>query len=302
MNNQPTIDKLLITGASGFLGQSILNHIATDTFKQIYALSRSPLPKELTERKRIQRISASLAEVEKYQTYLGPDTAVIHCAAATGKCSRDDYFEVNTTGTQHIVQASHQKGVKKFLHTSTVAVSFDDIKHYHYATSKLEAERHVEQSEIQYIILRPTIILGNNAPQCALLKKLIVNPFALLPSGGRNLLQPIHVDDLANAMIELVLDAPFSKEVIEIGGNDTLSLKEFIGKLNGNKRTLNLPIPISLLEQVLRIMEHLKFNFLPITAGQLCFFKNNIVARKNSRQFNIKYPLSDLIKCCNNVD
>ena len=298
MHTQPTIENLFITGASGFLGQSILKNLEVGAFKQIHALCRSSLPTELTNDKCINVIRASLAEVDKYKEYLTPGTTVIHCAAATGKCSKKDFFDVNTEGTRHILEASSEQGIRKFLHTSTVAVTFDDISHYHYATSKREAESCVKKSHLQYIILRPTVILGRGAPQCALLKRLTIKKIALLPAGGRTTLQPIHVDDLANAIIRLVLHEPFSGEVIEIGGNDVLSLREFIGKLNGDSKILNIPIPIKPLELLLLMLERVGIGFLPVTAGQLGFFKNNIVAKKSDKNFEIKNQLPDLIEGC----
>ena len=129
MHTQPTIENLFITGASGFLGQSILKNLEVGAFKQIHALCRSRLPTELTNDKCINVIRASLAEVDKYKQYLTPGTTVIHCAAATGKCSKKDFFDVNTEGTRHILEASSEQGIRKFLHTSTVAVTFDDISH-----------------------------------------------------------------------------------------------------------------------------------------------------------------------------
>jgi nucleoside-diphosphate-sugar epimerase len=298
MHTQSTLENLFITGASGFLGQSILKNLKVGSFKKIYALCRSGLPTELMNDKSIHVIRASLSEVDKYQQYLTPATTVIHCAAATGKCSKNDFFDVNTEGTRHILQASSRQGVGKFLHISTVAVTFDDINHYHYATSKREAENCVKKSPLQYIILRPTVILGRCAPQCALLKRLTIKKIALLPAGGHTTLQPIHVDDLANAIIHLVLHEPFSGEVIEIGGNDVLSLRDFIGKLNGDNKTLNIPIPIKPLELLLLMLERVGIDFLPVTAGQLGFFKNNIVARKSDKNFEIKNQLSDLIEGC----
>lgn len=298
MQTQSTLENLFITGASGFLGQSILRNLEIGAFKKIYALSRSMLPATLINGKSIHVIQASLAEVDKYQQYLTPSTSVVHCAAATGKCSKKEFFDVNTEGTRHLLQASSSQGVGKFLHISTVAVSFDGISHYHYATSKQEAENCVKKSHLQYIILRPTVILGKDAPQCALLKRLTIKKIALLPAGGHTTLQPIHVDDLANAVIRLVLHEPFSGEVIEIGGNDILSLRDFIGKLNCDNKTLNIPIPIKPLELLLLMLERVGIDFLPVTAGQLAFFKNNIVARKNDKNFEIKYQLSDLVEGC----
>jgi NADH dehydrogenase len=142
------------------------------------------------------------------------------------------------------------------------------------------------------------VILGRGAPQCALLKRLTIKKIVLLPAGGRTTLQPIHVDDLANAVVRLVLHEPFSGEVIEIGGNDILSLRDFIGKLNCDNKTLNIPIPIKPLELLLLMLERVGIDFLPVTAGQLAFFKNNIVARKNDKNFEIKYQLSDLVEGC----
>jgi nucleoside-diphosphate-sugar epimerase len=58
MQTQSTLENLFITGASGFLGQSILRNLEIGAFKKIYALSRSMLPAKLINGKSIHVIQA----------------------------------------------------------------------------------------------------------------------------------------------------------------------------------------------------------------------------------------------------
>jgi len=271
---------LFLTGASGFLGSRLLEQLDPAAFSTITLLCRSEpvLPARLAAAANVEVVRASLAQVERYAGRLGPETVVLHLAAVTGKADRAEYFSVNTHATGLLVSAAEQAGVAGFLFISSIAVSFSERQGYHYAESKEQAEQLLQDSELSWCILRPTIILGEASPIWQSFLVLARKPLIVLPGDGRTLIQPIEVNDLVRLMLDIVSTGRFDNEVLEIGGPDTISLDEFVQKIRtaiGSRRARIVHLPLGLLLGTLRAVERVFPSLLPVSSGQFASFCND---------------------------
>ena len=94
-------------------------------------------------------------------------------------------------------------GVRRFIHVSTIAVAFKNRTHYPYARSKELAEEAVRQSGMNYVIIRPTIVLGLASPVWQALVRAATSLLPVIPGSGRALIQPVWVDDVVDALTGL---------------------------------------------------------------------------------------------------
>jgi nucleoside-diphosphate-sugar epimerase len=266
---------IFLTGANGFLGRRVLTLFGACPQRRIACLVRTK-PAE-SQPKNVEFVLGDLLKGETYAHALAGCDAVIHLAAATGKHAPEEYFRINRDGSKILMAAAQRAGVQRFLYVSTIAVKFPDKSHYPYAQSKEQAELAVQQSSLDWTIVRPTMTFGKDAPVLDGLSRLASLPVVPIFGDGRNPVQPIVADDLATSLIAMLGDESMIGRTVEIGGPEVLSIEDLLFRIRrslgrGNAPALHLPArPIvaclSLLEPWLRPL-------LPFTAGQVSSFTN----------------------------
>ena len=282
--------RVFVTGGSGFVGRRLIPQLTAANWK-VVALDRSGSiaagPGDS-----VVAIRGELTDPATYQDALKGCEAVVHLAASTGRASADEHFRVNAEGTDAVVRACRTAGVGQLLFVSSIAVTFPDLRGYHYAETKKKAEEIVRASGLRYLIVRPTMILGSGAPILASLEKLATLPVAVLPGDGRARVQPVHVDDVAASLAAALATAPFAADVAALGGPETVSFEDLLRRIRAARRGASGPlvrVPLPLLQLPLRIAEAAGLiRFLPVTAGQLSSFRFDGIAPSDQGTAGVK--------------
>lgn len=180
--------KILITGASGFIGSFIVEEALRRGF-ETWAAVRGSSKKDFLQDNRIHFIELNLSSEEQLVARLKEHQFdyVVHAAGVTKCLNNSDFFRINTEGTKHLVQAlmKTQQPLKRFVYLSSLSVygaiheqqPYTEIKeddtpqpNTAYGKSKLETECWLEANNQQltansqpafpYVILRPTGVYG----------------------------------------------------------------------------------------------------------------------------------------------
>jgi nucleoside-diphosphate-sugar epimerase len=271
---------IFITGAGGFLGKRLVARLTGEN-RNLVCLERTNPTDALAG---VQIVRGDLLDPEGYANALAGCDTVIHLAAATGKCPPAQYMQVNRNGTRDLVQAAAQAGVKRFVFVSTIAVTFQNISGYHYAESKKQAEAVVTRSGLNWTIVRPTMILGRNAPLLQSLSRLASLPVMPVFGDGRVPVQPVFVDDLANCMAAILCQPGFNSQTLEIGGPEILDIEKLLQRIRsslGKGEASVCHLPVHFIAACLKWIEPVARPLLPFTAGQLASFSNPGTAREN---------------------
>jgi nucleoside-diphosphate-sugar epimerase len=211
--------KILVTGATGFIGGEIASKLLSEKFKVI-GLSRNKieqkselkiLPADITNEEEVGRI----AEAESFD-------AVIHCAGLAhqfGEVEKERFENVNVRGTRNILELAVKTKAKHFIFLSSTAVyglqnnPMDESSKCNpenfYAESKLKAEavcREIcEKNNISLTIFRPPPVLGErgvgNVPR--LIEAINKRRFFWI-GNGENKKTLIYVGDIAEACLTLL--------------------------------------------------------------------------------------------------
>ena len=265
---------IFLTGAGGFLGRSVLAEISEKGLPAVCLIHKKEpahAPPNVTF------LRGDLLRPEGYEAALAECGAVLHLAAVTGKQSPSDYRRVNRDGAAALVEAARRAGVPRFLYVSTVAVNFRVRQRYYYAESKREAEDIVARSGLRWTIVRPAIILGENAPVLDSLSRLAMLPAVVVFGDGRVPVQPVFVDDLAASLLAMLERPELENCTLEVGGPEVLSIEDLmlrIRRVRGAGSAPVLHLPVNLIVRCLSLLEPLLRPLLPITAGQLSSFTN----------------------------
>ena len=172
--------KILITGASGFIGSFIVEEALRQGF-ETWAAVRKSSSREWLQDERIKFIELSLNSKEQLVEQLRSKNFdyVVHAAGVTKCLNRQDFRRINTEGTKNLAEAliELQMPLKRFVYLSSLSIfgaikeeqPYEDIRendtpkpNTEYGRSKLEAEKILDSlgSRIPYIILRPTGVYG----------------------------------------------------------------------------------------------------------------------------------------------
>ncbi len=192
---------ILVTGGRGFLGSRIVEEL----------LEQGCTPSFSTRRKDVgARPSGARPTFIDLKAVTSRDLegfdAVIHSAALKpGALQEAEYKEVNAEGTRHLVEACGKAGVRRFVHISTMAVEAD--RDDAYSTSKREAERHVQASDLHWTIVRPGAVYGLSEWWIAYLSLMKKKKLIPVIGDGEYLLHQIYVKDCARAIVGVVSEA-----------------------------------------------------------------------------------------------
>ncbi|NIJ11421.1 uncharacterized protein YbjT (DUF2867 family) [Saccharomonospora amisosensis] len=240
--------KVLVTGGSGFLGRHLLPQ-AIERGHQVVAIARSS---------RAARVVAELGATPIAGDLDDPAAT----DAAFTDAGADALVNLASLGFGHapvIVSAAEEAGLKRAVFVSTTAVTTTIA-----AASKrvrLEAEETVRASALDWTIIRPTMIYGAPGDRniARLLSALRRTPILPVPGGGNRLLQPVHVDDLAAAVLTAVESPAASGRTYDVAGPEPMPLAELLAeaiRATGSRARL-VPVPLRPAIRMLSLYERL---------------------------------------------
>jgi nucleoside-diphosphate-sugar epimerase len=209
--------RVLVTGGSGFLGRFVIRRLV-ETSVDVVALARSR-----EARRAVAAIHATPVDGD-----LDDSPSVLAAFTASGA---ERLINLASLGFGHaptIVAAAEAAGFERSVFVSTTAI-FTTLPAASRQT-KVAAEDTIRSSGLNWAIARPTMIYG--APGDRNLERLLRHlrrlPVVPAPGGGRGLQQPVHVEDVAAAVIALCDDDGAAGAELNIAGPDPLSLREVI--------------------------------------------------------------------------
>ena len=252
--------KVLITGASGFIG-SFLVEAALAKNWQTWAAIRSSSSKEYLQDERIRFIELDYVDKEKLKDQIsqhlsqhGPWDYVIHNVGITKCVNPNDFDTINYLYSKHLIEALQESGAipEKFVLMSTLGAHHSQAR-TRYGESKLKAEKYLKsQTAFPYIILCPTGVYGPRDKDYYLVLKMLQSGVDCAAGLKPQKLSFIYVKDLAKAAI-MALESPISNKSYFISDGDNYSDIEYAKmakKALGKKHTLRLRIPLFILHAV----------------------------------------------------
>ena len=212
--------KILITGASGFIGSFIVEEALRRGF-ETWAAVRKSSSREYLQDERIKFIELNLSSKEQLMEQLKPHQFdyVVHAAGVTKCLNKDDFRRINTEGTKNLAEAliALQMPLKRFVFVSSLSIfgaireqqPYEEIRETDtpqpntaYGRSKLEAERYLDSlgSRIPYIILRPTGVYGPREKDYFIMAKSIQQHSDFAVGYKRQDITFVYVEDVVQAV------------------------------------------------------------------------------------------------------
>lgn len=252
--------KVLLTGATGFVGSHILDRLLAR------GIATAVLLRESSNRRFVQQHIdkvdlrfGSIAEQESIERALEGATHVIHCAGITRAFRNAEFYQTNHIGTRNVVEAVNRRAgqIQRLLHVSSLAAvgpvqpgqraREDDPPHpvSHYGKSKLAGENEVRQKCLtDFVIVRPPAVFGprdDGFVQMFRTVKAHVRPVFL---GGIREMSFVFAPDLAEGIVNCLLQPAASRRTYFIAGSEIISPAGFAEEIAVQMGVWTLPVPL----------------------------------------------------------
>jgi NADH dehydrogenase len=258
-----------VFGGTGFLGRRLVQRLAAGGATLRIAV-RSPSSEPTAVRADVrdrQSVAAALA---------GADAVVNAVSAYVEK--RDVTFDsVHVHGARALAEEAARAGVARLVLVSGIGA--DAQSRSPYIRSRGRGELAVREAFPRATIVRPSAMFGPGDALFAGLADLVrILPAVPLIGGGRTRLQPVYVDDVADAISRILSRPDTAGQTFELAGPHTYTLRELVGlalRLMRKQRPL-VPLPFALAEIQARLFELLPSP--PLTTAQVDLLRSDNLA------------------------
>ncbi len=208
---------------------------------------------------------------------------MIHTVAVPTE-RKQRFAEVNVAGVANVVAEARRAGVGRIVHMG--ALGGDPASPYPYLRSKGEGEALVTGSGIAHVVLQPSLLFGEGDDFFPRLAFSLLFPIVPVPGDGKARFQPVHVDDIAQALVAAVQRREISG-VHQIGGAEPVTYDEMLAETMRatGKRRLTVHVPVPLMKPAAFAMG-LVMSDPPVTIPQL-----DLLAVDNTPRVNALEPV-----------
>lgn len=255
--------KVFVTGGTGFTGSRAVPLLLKNGY-QVRCLRRTTSDRSLLPQPEIEWVNGDLSDPGHLSTLMQGTDALVNVAS------------LGFGHAPSIVQAAQTAGIRRAIFVSTTAI-FTRLSAKSKET-RLAAEKTIRDSGLQYTILRPTMIYGSRRDRnmWRLIQFMRISPVVPVFGSGDYLQQPIHVDDVAQAIVSCLSRDQTIDKSYNISGKHPLTYNEVIDTLARklNRRVRMLHFPSGPVVSLLTFFERLHIP-LPIKAEQVLRLNEN---------------------------
>ncbi len=269
--------KILITGASGFIGR-VLTKVLCEKGYTVHATINNnfsyidPMGDYIRSKKLCLFQNINVNSKTCWDEALKGVEVIIHLAGKAHLLNKkdsndyDDFYEVNVLGAEHFAREAAAQGIKRFIFISSIGVNgretirapfseqLQPMPHAVYAVSKWQAEIRIkkiaDETNMDVVIIRPTLVYGADAPgNFGRLLHLVAKGIPLPLASIENKRSFLSRDNLIDFLITCINQAKAGNETFVVSDGVDISTPQLIRYLaDGMGKSAHLwPIPVSLL-------------------------------------------------------
>lgn len=210
------MEKVLVTGAYGFLGKYVIDELVKNNYK-VLAFGRNKTKMQQLKKKNVDIFIGDFCNKDDALKATENVDYVIHCGAlSTVWGKREDFINTNVNGTMNLVEGCRKNKVKRFVYVSSPSIYAGKIdrtnikendydennKLNYYIESKILAEKELDKNrDVNWVIIRPRGLFG--VGDTSIIPRLIkVNSKIGLPlfKKGKNYVDMTCVENVAHAL------------------------------------------------------------------------------------------------------
>ncbi|GEM48795.1 complex I NDUFA9 subunit family protein [Deinococcus cellulosilyticus] len=260
--------KVLITGASGFVGSALMKEVQQAGHEVIAASRSGEAPPGL---KGLKLDVTSADETLKAITAAEPE-AIIHLVGIIRETRNQTFQKVHVEGTANVLKAAKELQAR-FIHMSALGAQTGHRSRYF--DSKGQAEELVKNSGLTYTIFQPSLIFGPGDDFFGNVLKELVTAAPVVPVIGKGdfPFRPVWIGDVAAAFTQALLNPRTEQQTLQLVGPKEYTFQELLNlELHALKRRKPMfHVPLPLMDLAVPMMQVLPNP--PITRDQYLMLK-----------------------------
>ena len=276
--NTAGICRVLITGASGFVGRALVAQLVAREGYEVLALTRQPPPNPVAGAQYL--LVGDLDLQERWQPTLSCVHTLVHTAARVHVLHERvaepfaEFQRVNVAGTLRLAKLAAAAGVRRFVFLSSIGVNgvqtsvgtaFSEADtpnpHNAYALSKLEAERGLrrlsEETGLEVVIIRPPLVYGPGVKaNFAALMRAVQRGWPLPLGSVQNQRSLVALDNLIDFIVTCISHPRAANQTFLVSDGHDVSIAELVRGLAqaAGVPVRLLPVPVWALRAVAQML------------------------------------------------
>lgn len=267
-------------GGSGFIGRYAARKLAKRGWRVRVAVRRpneAHFLRPYGDVGQIEPFQANIRDEDSCRRALEGADAAMNFVGILSPSGKQTFEAVQAEGAGRIARLAAEAGARRLVHLS--AIGADAESDSVYARSKAEGEAAVRAAFPKAVILRPSVVFGEEDDFFNRFAKMAQFSPVLPIAGGETRFQPVYVDDVAEAAVR-ALEGDFAEGgLFELGGPEVKTMRalmEVMLQVTRRKRAL-ADVPLGLLRIGAGLTDWLPF--APVTRDQLKLLaRDNVVA------------------------
>lgn len=246
--------KVLVTGGTGFIGSNIISALKKRGH-EVVACVRHPARARMGLG--VEAIACDFARDTDPSIWIdrlkGID-AVVNAVGIIVEAKGATFRALHSETPRALFEAAEKTGVKKIVQIS--ALGADEKAESRYHLSKKEADDFLRGLSIDWVVIRPSLVFGAGGGSTLLFSALSSLPVIPVLGKGEELLQPISIEDLSRAVVNILEDEDAKHLTIDAAGGEAIT---YAGMLSVYRRRLGLgkarflKIPMSFARLIARV-------------------------------------------------
>lgn len=210
--------KILLTGASGFIGRNLSVALAAAGHEVITASRNAGID------------FRQMLTVGDWLPHLSGIDAVINSVGIIGECGSQRFDVLHTHAPAALFRACEQVGVRRVLQISALGADESAFSPYH--LSKKAADDSLRSLDLDWFVLRPSLIYGHGGKSAELFMRLAALPMIPVLGDGQQTLQPVHISDVVATAVHALV-APESRQTLDIVSTEAISFADWLQRMRG---------------------------------------------------------------------
>ena len=219
--------RVLLIGATGLIGSAVAARLTCEGHHVVgVARMLDTAARRLPVARWVQLDLRAMTAPEAWAPHLGGIEAVVNCAGVLQDSPRDSTGRVHDQAPRALWQACEQAGVRRVIHFSAIGVDRGGLSGF--SISKQRGDDALAASSLDWVILRPSVVVGRQAyGGSALFRGLAALPLLpLIPDAGP--IDVVQLDDVAETVVRLLESGRPSRVALDLAGPDRLAFGEVV--------------------------------------------------------------------------
>jgi len=247
-----------VFGGTGFLGRRVVRHLLGQRLSARIASRHPDRVPDASEGTAIQSIRADINDEDAVGAAVAGAYGVVNAVSLYVERGTETFHAMHVEAAERLARQAQRAGVERFLHVSGIGA--DSTSGSLYIRSRGEGELVVQAALTNAIIVRPAVMFGQDDAFLNTLVKLLKRlPAYPMFERGLTRLQPVYVEDVAEAIARGLRPTAANPVTYELGGPHVYTYEELLRAVADRlgKRPILFSVPFRIWHSVAWIAEML---------------------------------------------